>query len=237
MVWRKSYMDLSLVPVSLLFFIIYHGWLWHKVRTQPRRTIIGMNSAGRRLWVRSIMKDSDKKNVLAVQTLRNAIMSSTLMATTCILLCSALAAVLSSTYSVKKPISDSIYGAHGELMVALKYVSLLLIFLFSFICYSLSVRFTSQVSFLINTTPLSSDSLVIITPEYVCELLEKGFLLNTFGNRLFYAALALLLWVFGPVLVFICSVVMVFVLYSLDVVCEGKGSGGEEKGTEEYFKV
>ncbi|KAI0518873.1 hypothetical protein KFK09_006310 [Dendrobium nobile] len=236
MVWRKSYMDLLLVPVSLLFFIIYHGWLWHKVRTQPRRTIIGMNSAGRRLWVRSIMKDSDKKNVLAVQTLRNAIMSSTLMATTCILLCSALAAVLSSTYSVKKPISDSIYGAHGELMVALKYVSLLLIFLFAFICYSLSVRFTSQVSFLINTTPLSSTSPVIITPEYVCDLLEKGFLLNTFGNRLFYAALPLLLWVFGPVLVFICSVVMVFVLYSLDVLCEGKGSGGEEKA-EEYFKV
>ncbi|XP_020580586.1 uncharacterized protein LOC110024770 [Phalaenopsis equestris] len=236
MEWRKSYMDLVLVPLSLLLFIVYHGWLWHKVRTQPRRTIIGMNSAGRRLWVRSVMKDSDKKNVLAVQTLRNAIMSSTLMATTCILLCSALAAVLSSTYSVKKPISDSIYGAHGELMVALKYISLLLIFLFAFICYSLSVRFMCQVSFLINTTPVSSENLtlVIITPEYVCELLEKGFLLNTFGNRLFYTALSLLLWVFGPVLVFVCSAVMVSVLYCLDVVCDVKGNGGGEKG-EEYL--
>ncbi|CAL9091931.1 unnamed protein product [Musa acuminata var. zebrina] len=120
MEWRKSYLDAVLVPVGLLFPLIYHLWLWHKVRSQPLSTIIGINSAGRRFWVLAIIKDNEKKNILAVQTIRNTIMGSSLMATTSILLCSGLAAVISSTYSVKKPLNDSVLGAHGEFMVSLK---------------------------------------------------------------------------------------------------------------------
>ncbi|KAJ8766100.1 hypothetical protein K2173_020616 [Erythroxylum novogranatense] len=221
MEWRKCYLDVMLVPLSFLITITYHAWLWHKVRVQPLTTIIGTNATGRRYWVSAMMKDNDKKNILAVQSLRNLIMGSTLMATTSILLSAGLAAIVSSTYSVKKPLNDSVYGAHGEFMVALKYVTLLSIFLFSFFCHSLSIRFVNQVNILINTPP---DPMSIVTPEYVSELLEKGFLLNTVGNRLFYAAMPLMLWIFGPVLVFLCSVTMVPVLYNLDfVVRNGKG--------------
>ncbi|XP_057516511.1 uncharacterized protein LOC130797781 [Amaranthus tricolor] len=217
MEWRKCYLDLVLVPSGLLIITVYHVWLLHKVRTQPFSTIIGINSNARRYWVNSIMKDNEKKNILAVQTIRNTIMGSTLMATTSILLCSGLAAILSSTYSIKKPLNDAVYGGHGEFMMALKYVLLLLIFLFSFVCHSLSIRFINQVNFLINT-PQQDLVLAKISPSYVCELLEKGFILNSVGNRLFYGALPLLLWIFGPVLVFICCVVLVPVLYSLDLV-------------------
>ncbi|KAF5178274.1 hypothetical protein FRX31_032138 [Thalictrum thalictroides] len=223
MEWRKSYLDVVLVPLGLLITIAYHVWLWHKVRTEPHSTIIGTNSTGRRMWVSAMMKDNDKKNILAVQSLRNAIMGSTLMATTSILLCSGLAAVISSTYSVKKPLNDTIFGAHGEFMIALKYVTLLLIFLFAFLCYSLSIRFINQVNFLINTP---QDLMNIVTPEYVSDLLEKGFMLNTVGNRLFYAALPLLLWIFGPVLVFLCSVTMVPILYNLDFIFGNEKDGG-----------
>ncbi|XP_050266089.1 uncharacterized protein LOC126709791 [Quercus robur] len=224
MEWKKSDLDVILVPLAFLINIAYHFWLWHKVRTEPLTTIIGTNAKGRRYWVSAIMKDNDKKNILAVQSLRNTIMGSTLMATTSVLLCSGLAAVISSTYSVKKPLNDTLYGAHGEFMVALKYVTLLTIFLFSFFCHSSSIRFINQVNILINTPP---DPMSIVTPAYVSELLEKGFLLNTVGNRLFYVALPLLLWIFGPVLVFLCSVTMVPVLYNLDFVF---GNGQVENG-------
>lgn len=167
------------------------------------------------------MQDNDKKNILAVQTLRNLIMGSTLMATTSILLSAGLAAIISSTYSVKRPLNDAVYGAHGEFMVALKYVTILTILLFSFFCHSLSIRFVNQVNLLINTPP---DPMSMVTSEYVSELLEKGFVLNTVGNRLFYSAMPLLLWIFGPVLVFLCSVTMVPVLYNLDFVF-GNGQG------------
>ncbi|XP_022131495.1 uncharacterized protein LOC111004681 [Momordica charantia] len=215
MEWKESYLDVILVPLGFMLTVCYHAWLWHKVRTQPFTTIIGINSSGRRFWVSAMMKDNEKKNILAVQTLRNAIMGSTLMATTSILLSSGLAAILSSTYSIKKPVNDSVYGAHGEFTVSLKYVSLLTIFLFSFFCHSLSIRFVNQVNVLINSPQDSSSP---VTPDYVSELLEKGFVLNTVGNRLFYSALPLLLWIFGPVLVFLCSLTMVPVLYNLDFV-------------------
>ncbi|KAG8471982.1 hypothetical protein CXB51_036752 [Gossypium anomalum] len=215
MEWRACYLDVILVPLGMLIPIAYHCWLWHKVRTQPLATIIGINSTGRRFWVSAIIKDNEKKNILAVQTLRNTIMGSTLMATTSILLCAGLAAVISSTYTVKKPLNDSIFGAHGEFMVALKYVTILCIFLFSFSCHTLSIRFINQVNILINTP---QDPTSIVTPHYLSDLLEKGFLLNTAGNRLFYAALPLLLWIFGPVLVFVGSITIVTLLYNLDFV-------------------
>lgn len=181
------------------------------------------------------MQDNDKKNILAVQTIRNTIMGATLMATTSILLCSGLAAVLSSTYSIKRPLNNAVYGAHGEFIVALKYVTLLIFLLFSFLCHSLSIRFINQVNFLINT-PQQDLLIAKVTPNYICELLEKGFMLNTVGNRLFHAALPLLLWIFGPVLVFLCSVALVPVLYNLDFVFQSNvGKGAHDQITHGDF--
>lgn len=138
------------------------------------------------------------------------------MATTAILLSAGLAAVISSTYSIKKPINDVVFGAHGEFMLSLKYVSILTLFLFSFFCHTLSIRFLNQVSVLI-CTPQAPKSMV--TPVYLTELFEKGTIMNTVGNRLFYSAIPLVLWIFGPVLVFLCYVAMIPVLYNLDFVC------------------
>ncbi|XP_010519591.1 PREDICTED: uncharacterized protein LOC104799002 [Tarenaya hassleriana] len=227
MEWREWYLDAVLVPLSLTMMFCYHIFLWHKARTNPFSTVVGTNSRGRHFWVASIMKDNDKKNILAVQTLRNTIMGATLMATTCILLSAGLAAVISSTYSIKKPLNDHVFGAHGDLTVAVKYVTILTIFLFSFFSHSLSIRFINQVNILINSPhhhqDPSSDN--FITPEYVSELLEKGFLLNTVGNRLFYMGMPLMLWIFGPVLVFLSSSAMVPVLYNLDFVFRNKPKG------------
>ncbi|KAG7024530.1 hypothetical protein SDJN02_13346 [Cucurbita argyrosperma subsp. argyrosperma] len=213
--WRSCYLDIILVPLGFFMSAGYHAWLWHRVRTQPFTTLIGINTNARRFWIAAILQDNEKKNILAVQTLRNTIMGCTLMATTSILLCMGLAAVLSSTYSIKKPLNDAVYGAHGDFMLALKYVTLLTLFLFSFFCHSLSIRFINQANILINIPPGAA----AVTSGYISDLLDKGFILNTVGNRLFYAALPMLLWIFGPVLVFVCSVSMVPVLYNLDFVC------------------
>ena len=174
----------------------------------------------------TFFQDIDKKNILAVQTLRNNIMGSTLMATTSVLLSAGLAAVISSTYSVKKPLNDGVYGAQGEFMVALKYVTILTIFLFSFFCHTLSIRFLNQLSVLI-CCPLEPSS--VLTSEYLSDLLDRGSVLNTVGNRLFYTALPLLLWIFGPVLVFLSWVTMVPVLYYLDFLCANSCPKGKGK--------
>ncbi|XP_010548531.1 PREDICTED: uncharacterized protein LOC104819925 [Tarenaya hassleriana] len=234
MEWRECYLDAILVPLGLMIPAMYHVYLWHKVRTKPLTTILGVNARARRLWIHSIIKDNDKKNILAVQTLRNCIMGSTLMATTSILLSAGLAAVISSTYSVKKPINDAVFGGHGDVVVALKYVTILTVFLFSFFSHTLSIRFLNQANFVINVPmipppekSLEAEATALVTPEYVSELIEKGLVLNTVGNRLFYTAIPLMMWVFGPVLVFFSSVVMVPVLYNLDFLFLSKFQSGK----------
>ena len=106
-----------------------------------------------------------------------------MMATTSILLCAGLAAVISSTYGVTKaPFNDTIYGGQGEFifMVALKRATLLITFLFSFFSHSMSITFLNQVNILISTL---EDPKSIVTPEYVFHLLEKGCCLSTAGSR------------------------------------------------------
>ncbi|TKY44988.1 hypothetical protein E2542_SST31272 [Spatholobus suberectus] len=223
--WRNYYMDVIFVPFGLVIILAYHVWLWHKSQSQPSTTTFGRDAVGRRRWVPAMMKDIDKKNIVAVQSLRNLIMGSTLMATTAILICAGLGAVVSSTYSVKKVINDTIFGAHGEFMVGLKYAILLVVFSFSFLCHTFSIGFLNQVNILI-CTPQDVKSLV--TPEYLTELLGKAILLNTVGNRLYYSALSLLLWIFGPVLTFFSSIAMVLVLYNLDFVAGNSNSSVED---------
>ncbi|CAL0323860.1 unnamed protein product [Lupinus luteus] len=212
-----------LVPLGLLINLAYHVWLWHKVRTKAFSTIFGIDANGRCLWVSTMMKDIDKKNIIAVQSIRNMIMGSTLMASTSILLCCGLGAVISSTYSVKKPLNDSILGAQGEFTVALKFATLFTIFLFSFLFHSLSVMFLTQLSILICTP---QDVLSMVTPEYLSDLLGKATILGIVGNRVLHTGLSLLLWIFGPVMAFLCSIAMLLVLHELDFV-ERKDHKGE----------
>ncbi|XP_020209064.1 uncharacterized protein LOC109794001 [Cajanus cajan] len=205
MEWRNYYMDVMLVPMGLVMMVAYHVWLWHKTQTQPFSTTFGRDAHGRRLWVPAMIKDIDKKNIVVVQSLRNLIMGSTLMATTSILICASLGAIIHSTYSVKKPINDTIFGAHGKFMVGLKYATLLAMFTFSLLCHTFSIGFLNQVNILICTPHVKSS----VTSEYLTQLLGKAILLNTMGNRIFYSALPLLLWIFGPVLTFFSSMAMV----------------------------
>jgi len=248
MEWRDSFLDLALIPLSLLLPMAYHVWLWREVRLRPLRTAAGINAAARRLWAVGMMKDNAKNAVTVVQSMRNVIMGSTLMATTAILFCTGIAAVLSSTYTVKKPLSDTVFGAHGEYMMALKYVALLLAFLFAFLCHTLAICFLNQASFLINTSDclFSADGaagpeggLPSACRDYVAEVMERGFTLNLVGNRLFYAGVPLLLWIFGPLLAFLSSAVMIPILYNLDIVdlkghsgCVSAKSAEATKGSE-----
>ncbi|KQJ98988.1 uncharacterized protein LOC100829514 [Brachypodium distachyon] len=235
--WRDSYLDLVLIPVGLLFPILYHVWLYRAVRRCPLRSTAGIGAAARRLWVLGMMRDNEKKAVLVVQSLRNVIMGSTLVATTSVLFCTGVAAVLSSTYAVKKPLSDAVFGAHGEYMVALKYATLLLAFLLSFLCHSLAICSLNQAAFLVNA--LSSQFFVsgagggagglsVVDKEYVVEVLERGFVLSLVGNRLFFGGVPLLLWIFGPVLACLASMLMIPVLYNIDIVYVEKRKGSGE---------
>ena len=77
--------ELVCLSASVALLGGYYLWLTIEVRRNPQRTVIGYSAIKRRDWVRSVM--TDRRDILAVQTLRNWTMASSFLATTAILIC------------------------------------------------------------------------------------------------------------------------------------------------------
>lgn len=53
---QKYTLDYALVPLGLLVMAAYHAWLLRRVIRHPDTTVIGINAANRRLWIRAMME-------------------------------------------------------------------------------------------------------------------------------------------------------------------------------------
>lgn len=153
-------------------------------------------------------QDPLKNGVLAVQTIRNNIMASTLLATTAITL-SSLIGVFASNISETK----LVYGNKTSLNSSIKRLSISLCFLVAFLCNMQSIRYYAHVSFLITTPAINGKKDFI---EYVARTLNRGSYSWSLGLRAFYLSIPLVLWIYGPIPMFVCSCFTSFLLYFLD---------------------
>lgn len=201
----EKYLDYVLVPSGLLVLGIYHCWLLITIIRHPRRTVIGLNIASRHRWIYHMMGDPQKNGILAVQSLRNNLMASTVLASIAITLSSLISAVVSNTSSSSK----SSVGSLREV----KYFAVLICFLTAFFCNMQCTRYYAHVSLLVNVPcPEEKEEFT----EYVAQKLQRGGLFWSIGLRAFYFSFPLLLWTFGPIPMFACSCLMAVVLYFLD---------------------
>lgn len=153
-------------------------------------------------------QDPMKNGVLAVQTIRNNIMASTLLATTAITLSSLIGVFASNETETKL-----VFGNKTSLNSSIKRLSISLCFLVAFLCNMQSIRYYAHVSFLINTPALKGKKDFI---EYVAKTLNRGSYSWSLGLRAFYTSIPLVLWIYGPIPMFICSCFTSFILYFLD---------------------
>lgn len=173
------------------------------------------------------MKDASKNGILAVQSLRNNIMASTLLASTAIML-SSLIAVLMSSGNERKTVVYEVFGDRSELGLSIKFFSILVCFLLAFLLNVQSIRYYSHASILINV-PFKKVSPNLrhqmLTAEYVANTVNRGSYFWSLGLRAFYFSFPLFMWLFGPIPVFFSCVALVFMLYFLDVTFE-RGCAG-----------
>lgn len=106
--------------------------------------------------------------------------------------------------------SELIYGNTNPSTMTMKYISLLTCFLLAFACFVQSARHFVHANYLIST-PDSN-----IPAWYVEMAVIRGGDFWSLGLRALYFALTLLLWFFGPIPMFVSSVVLVMVLHYLD---------------------
>ncbi|XP_038895335.1 uncharacterized protein LOC120083587 [Benincasa hispida] len=185
-------LEYLMVPLGFAVLVSYHLWLIITIYRRPKRTVIGINAESRRQWVSTMISDPTKNGVLAVQTIRNNIMASTLMATTTITIGSLISVFVSSTSSTGK------------------YRYIVLCFLVAFLCNVQSIRYYAHASFLV-TLPAGEGR-----KDYLGAILNRGSLFWSLGLRAFYFAIPLFLWIFGPLSMFSSCYLITFVLYFLD---------------------
>ncbi|KAK6135185.1 hypothetical protein DH2020_031081 [Rehmannia glutinosa] len=250
---EKEILDYVLVPVGLVLMVAYHMWLLRQIIRRPATTVLGINAVNRRLWVRAMMEDTAKNGVLAVQTLRNNIMASTLLATMAIMLSSVIAVLMSgggAAGGAHRP-TGPVYGDNSKLGFSIKFFSIQVCFLSAFLLHVQSIRYYSHASMLINVPNNIQKKKLLgsnnnnnnniykdcVTVEYVCGTVNRGSHFWSLGLRAFYFSFPLFLWIFGPIPMFLCCVMLVFLLYFLDVTfesgCVFSAADNEDDSTQE----
>jgi len=201
--------DLAAATFSVGIIVGYHILLRIRVRRDPDYTIQALLNKGRSAWVERMMKD--KEGILAVQTLRNAIMGATFFASTAVALIvgtitlSTQGERLQQTWNTLSPI-----GPLDEHLWLVKLLVLLTDMLVAFVCFAQAIRLFSHVGVMI-AVPTAT-----MHPHLVARLFVQGGRYHTRGMRCYYFAAPMLFWLFGPLLLILSSCALVVVLHFLD---------------------
>lgn len=206
--------DLFSFALSALMLIAYHLFLRYKVKRNPAYTVQAVNVIARTAWVETVMKDG-RKDVLAVQTLRNSTMAATFLASTAVLL---IIGVLTLSGQGDKLEGTwhalNVMGAlRSELWLA-KVLMLLLDLFIAFFSFSMSIRVFNHVGYMINV-PLNLEH-GMISPAHVALHLNRAGKFYSIGMRAYYFTVPLVFWLFGPHFMVLATVALIAVLYHLD---------------------
>ncbi|KAJ6739718.1 hypothetical protein OIU74_004475 [Salix koriyanagi] len=207
------YLDTILVTSSFFLVAGYHAYLWHSFKNKPSQTTDGIEALRRKTWFVQLKEGDAKTGTLAVQSLRNAQMTTILTATIAIIINIALAALTNNTYQASHLLSgSSFFGSQSGRLYVLKFGSASLSLLVSFLCSSMGLAFLIDANFLINASSREFSS----SPTYTQTVFERGFMLGLVGNRVLCVTFPLVMWIFGPVPVALSSVALVRVLHGFD---------------------
>jgi len=204
--------EIMLVLLAAIVIVAYHAYLYTKVRRDPLTTAIGITNHARRMWVKGVIRD--KRDILAVQTLRNQVMAATFLASTSILISLGLfsAAFRPGVFSDVSH-ALNLLGTKTETLWMFKLMLLGILFFFTFFNFTLAIRYNNHAGFMINAFEHNDAT---VSEEAVTQVVNHGALHYTIGMRGFYLSVPLALWLFGPIWMLAGSLVLVTVLYRLD---------------------
>ena len=204
--------EFYVTAASFLILAAYHALWIYRIYRKPMTTSVGITNHLRGHWVASIM--DERRDILAVQTLRNLTMAASFLASTGILICLGLLSVAASPEKMAEitPSLNELVREHRVLWL-FKLMVLIVDFFFIFFSFCLAIRYLNHVNFMINVPFNLAHK---ITPEYITEILNRGMMHYTMGMRGYYFSVLLFLWLFGPIWMLLGTVVMTVVLWHLD---------------------
>ncbi|KAJ3356151.1 hypothetical protein HDU83_001730 [Entophlyctis luteolus] len=140
--------------VCVVILLVYHLWLLRVIKKTPEKTVPGLTSHGRRAWVASMMKGN--KDILAVQSLRNLIMASSILGSSCVAIIFGFIAFMGTIVTHGDTLDSngnplgSQFGFTLDRLFGTKVMILLIIYCITFFCFAQSMRFYNHVGLVIN---------------------------------------------------------------------------------------
>lgn len=199
-----------LCAAAMMGYQVYLSW---RTRRHPTSSVQDVMLAAREAWVESVMRE--RRDILAVQTLRNSTMAASFMASTAVLLIigvltlSAQGDKLSGTW-----LSLNFLGHISAEMWLFKLMMMLFDLLTAFFAFSMSVRLFHHIGYSINV-PLERH-LECTQPRHVVAQLNRAGIFYRIGMRAYYFTVPLLFWLFGPLFLIGATTLLIFFLYHLD---------------------
>lgn len=206
--------DIVALVLSALSVVAYYLFLSMKVRENPTYTIHGVHELARRLWVANIMRNP-AQGIMGVQTLRNWIMGSTLMASTAAILIIGTLTLSGQAENITRSWHVlSMTSSHAAELWIVKVMALLVTFIVAFFAFAMSVRLANHVVFMINVPEFEAHH--NLSPESVARRLHRSGTMFSIGMRAFLFSIPLVFWLFGPYFLVAASIGLIIALYRLD---------------------
>jgi uncharacterized membrane protein len=204
--------DIASFIASAALITAYQLFIRSKVKEDPAYTVQAINIIARTAWVETIMHE--RRDILAVQTLRNSTMAATFLASTSVLMIIGILTLseggkLESTWHVL-----NVVGATPPELWLVKLICLLLDMFVAFFSFSMSIRVFNHVGYMVNV-PLALNH-KMISPAHVAMHLNRAGRFYSIGMRAYYFMVPLVFWLFGPHFMFIATIGLLIVLYRID---------------------
>jgi len=224
--------EISLWCISFGLLMMYHIYFVVHYRIHPESFNLGINLKSRQRWALIMMTDKTRE-ITAVQTLRNGIMTTTFLATASYVIGFYIFNVLinGDQKSTLEMIQFAILGADFMATFVNMLVATRGYFHCSFLMVSKSLDPELEVIFYSNKKEdeidmgdLSPKQLEIAKVDKwtmkhvppVVKLLSRSSLHFSIGIRFLYLAVPLALWIFSPWALLVGSTIMVILMYYLD---------------------
>jgi uncharacterized membrane protein len=201
---------------SVLLVAGYYYYLNRQGQKNPTYSIHAVNALARRMWTENVMTNTGK-DIMAVQTLRNFIMVSIMMATTASMLIVGTLTLSSQAENITRSWHVmGMLGSHSAGLWIFKVLCLLVDFITAFFAYAMSMRLSTHVLFMINVPQDSYRIYPELAPNQVANRLIQAGNLIAMGMRAFLFAIPLVFWLFGPIFLLLATAGLVITLHRID---------------------
>lgn len=196
--------------VSTAIFASYEGWVLWVGHTHPERMARSAHARMRFSWA-SALSQQPGFEIVAVQTLRNSLMSATIAASTAAL------GLMATITIAGGAVAESIGQLDAQRAVPLRPVleGLLMVALFaSYVCSAMAMRYFNHAGFVMSM-PVASAERKTLNPMAL-EYVQRAGLLYSWGLRFFLMVAPLVAGIVRPVMMPAMTALLVVVLWLFD---------------------